>query len=153
MGVLKKFPRESDRQIEAIDLPQFSLPLGRKAKPQEVSDSVVAAQPSKLAALMLCCAASGLEDKEIYGPLDIGPAQWSRIRNGDAYFPNNKEHQLMDLCANEIPLRWDALRRNKELKPLRSELEQQLEDERAARLEAERELATIKQFVRDTRAG
>lgn len=151
MGVVKNFPRDTTSPIASKDLPQLDLALGRRAKPADVSDAVVAAQPTKLAALMLCCHASGLEWKEIYGPLGIEPSHWTRITKGDAYFPNDLEHQLMTLCANEIPLRWDAFKRGYELKPLLSTLEQQLTAERAARLEAERKLEIVTQFVKETR--
>jgi len=57
----------------------------------------------------------------------------------------------MELVGNDIPLIWLAHRRGYELKPLLSTLEQQLAAERAARLEAERELEIIKRFVRETR--
>lgn len=94
----------------------------------EISDAKIKALKDKHAALVLCMNFSCLEDKEIYGPLGLDQAQFSRIKNGSMNFPPNKEDQLMDVCGNEIPLRYSALVRGKELIPMRSTLEQMLAD-------------------------
>lgn len=115
-----------------------------------VSDAIIQAQPSFLAAILLAMTVSGREDKQIYSPLEIDHAQWSRIRGGTANFPVNRLDQFMDLVGNDIPLRWLAFKRGFELKPLRSELERRVL-ELEAQLEREREArSTIVRFVKET---
>jgi hypothetical protein len=125
---MRKFSHGEDRQLKSAALTQIELPISRRARSACVPREVIAVQPTKIAAIKLCIQASGLEEKEVCSALDIDSGHFARMMSGQAYFPNNKEHALMDLCGNEIPLEWDALRRNKELKPLRSDLEQRLED-------------------------
>ena len=117
---------------------------------QDVSDAKLLALKDKHTALVLCMNISCLEDKEIYGPLGLDQAQFSRIKNGSMHFPPNLEDPLMDVCGNEIPLRYSALKRGKQLAPLRSTLEQKLED-RDAELEAKRENDLLMRVLRQTR--
>lgn len=111
---------------------QRELALTRKADPQPVSAEVVQAQKDFLAALNLQINVSGLDDKEIYIPLDIDAAHWSRIRKGEAHFPLNKLNDLCDLCQNEITLEWFSWRRGKGLVVLESESQRLLRVEREA---------------------
>ena len=72
-------------------------------------------QPSFMAAIGLCISSSGLEDTEIVLTLEIDAGHWTRIKRGDAHFPPNKLVPLMELCGNDIPLRWLAMRCGYEL--------------------------------------
>lgn len=148
------FRASSDAQrptSQLRDVAQLELRIARRAAPAVVDAAVIAAQPTLTAALNLCINASGLTDKEVASTLDIDPANWSRIRSGQTHFPQEKLIPLMDLCGNDVPLRWLAERCGYELKPLRSELE-----ERIAALEKElarkdHDLEVIKRFVQETR--
>lgn len=117
----------------------------------EVSDTKILALKDKHAALVLCINYSCLEDKQIYGLLGLDQAQFSRIKNGSMNFPPNKEDELMTICGNEIPLRYSALKRGKELVPLKSTLEDENEVLKAELADAHRDLETIKRFVKETR--
>ena len=132
---------------------QRELRLSRRASPAHVADEVVRVQPSFMAAIGLCISSSGLEDTEIVLTLEIDAGHWTRIKRGDAHFPPNKLVPLMELCGNDIPLRWLAMRCGYELRPAQSALERRLEEAEAARREAEQRLETITQFMRDTRGG
>lgn len=118
---------------------QQALPLSRRAVSQPVTDDVLDAQKTLLAAINLCATLSGLDDNEIALALEIQPAQWSRIRAGQAHMPPDKINQLMDLCGNEAPLLWLAQHRGYGLVLLKSEAERQRDEARqiAERLEAE----------------
>lgn len=106
-----------------------------RPKPQEhVPDEIVRRLPSMSAAINLSITAAGMEPKEAYMSLDIDKGVWSRIMMGQANFPHEKYTTLEDVTGNNIPVRWLALRRNCEVKPMQSELEQRL-----ARSEAEKE--------------
>lgn len=113
-----------------VDL-QHHLPLSRHATKVAVTVDMIEQQKSLLAAINLCVTLSGLDDKEIASTLEIQPAQWSRIQNGDAHFPPNKLNDLMDICGNEAPVLWLANSRGYGLHLLKSEAERRADEERA----------------------
>lgn len=116
----------------------------------QVSDAKLMALKDKHAALVLCMNVSCLEDKEIYGPLGLDQAQFSRIKKGSMHFPPNLEDHLMNICGNEIPLRYDALKRGYGLTPLRSTLEERVVELEQLVADRDHDLETIKRFVRET---
>lgn len=122
---------------------QLDLSLKRVVDVPE--DRTIDAQPSMTAAIILCQQMAGVEDKAVTGPAGVVKdiAQWSRIKSGQHYFPQDKFPLYMDLCGNEAPLRWLARRRGYSLVPLETELERQLRVERAARAQAEERLAYL----------
>lgn len=118
----------------------------------DYSDAQLLSLPDKKAALLLTINSSGLEDKEIYSPLGIDKAQFSRIRSGQMNFPIEKEDALMTLCGNEILLRWSALTRGYDLVPRRSSLERERDEALADAAEARRELEIAKRLFKEMRA-
>jgi hypothetical protein len=82
---------------------------------------------SRSHALRKCVELSDLEPKEIYGPLGIDQAQWSRIWAGTAFLNPDLLFPLMDLCGNDVPVRYDAIMRGYELIRIKNDLEAQLE--------------------------
>jgi len=146
--------RKLDRQRDSSSLAgveQLELRIARRAAPAHVPVETIALQPTMTGAINLAINASGLADKEIADALGIDPATWSRIRSGQAHFPQDRLDPLCDLLGNDIPLQWWAHRRRYELKPLRSELEQQIDDLRAQLADRERDLDVIRRFVQQTR--
>lgn len=106
---------------------QLELLPNRAPVQEHVPDDVVRKQPSMSAAINLSLSAAGMEPKEAYIPLDIDKGVWSRIMNGQAHFPHEKFTTLEDITGNDIPLRWLALRKNREVKPMKSALEEMVE--------------------------
>lgn len=107
---------------------------------EDIPDSIVVKQADMNKAIQLCINASGLEEKEIYIPLGIDSGHWTRICKGqNAHFPPNKLGPLMDLCGNEVPLRWLAMHRGYDLKRREDEKDRMIRerDERIQKLEAE----------------
>lgn len=104
------------------------LALVRKVDPVRVPVDLIYKQPSFGKAIALCVQVSGLDDKEVYLPLDIDAGHWSRIMKGDAHFPVNKLGDLMDICGNEAPLIWWAHSRGYGLIVLKSEAEKRADD-------------------------
>jgi hypothetical protein len=50
---------------------------------------------------------AALEDKQVYQPLGIDSAHWSRIRTGRASPPADERFaRFLDIVQNEIPLVW-----------------------------------------------
>ena len=111
---------------------QYQIPMSRAAADQDyVSDSVVMKMPHKHSALNLSVTTAGLDDQDIYIPLNISASVWSRIKTGKVSLDADKIPQFTELTGNDIYLRWIALKCGYECKPILSTIEQQLEQERA----------------------
>ena len=98
-----------------------------------VADESLDRQSCLTGAIILCQTLSGLTDQQITGDGGIvkDAAQWSRIKGGSHFFPQNKLGEFMDLCGNEAPLAWLARSRGYSLTPLETEMERRLRLERA----------------------
>jgi hypothetical protein len=92
-----------------------------------------------------------MDPKEAYLPLQMDKATWSRIINGNQEVPATIFKPLRLLTGNRAPLMWAAFDDGCELVPLKSDLEQQLEQERAARAEAERENELLRKLILERR--
>lgn len=123
-----------------MEAQQLSLLGVFKKVAQPVSDEIIRKQGSHLQAIKLAVQSSGLEDKQIYAPLGIDKATWSKILDGQFSFPTNKYEQLFDLLGNEIPLIWMANRRGYALVPMQDAKDKRISD-------LERELADAKKEV------
>jgi hypothetical protein len=143
--------RKLDRQLESRNLSQLDLLLPASSQVEEISDAVIVRKPTLTAAIFLMIDVSGLTDDQVCGHLDIQPAQLSRCRKGQGHFPPDKLDDAMTLCGNIIPLKWQALRRDLELKPKLQLLERQLMEANEKADAAVAELNAIKRFVKETR--
>lgn len=127
---------------------QSEMPIAaRHGEGQPFDISLVIKQQTFLSAIKLCIQVSGMDEKEVYIPLQIDAGHWSRIMKGEAHFPVNKLTDLMDLCENEIPLIWLSNKRGYELRPLETELEIQLRKEREKLAESERENSLLRSLL------
>lgn len=112
---------------------QIDLPI--RPAMQRLDVAMVARQPNLTAAILLCQQISGLDDKELCKALGLDAGQWSRVKTGQAHFPQERMTKLMDVCGNEAPLLWLANRRGYELRELETEWQRR---ERIARREREK---------------
>jgi hypothetical protein len=126
---------------------QVELPLARAPAKPPVADEVIRSQKTFSAAVALAANVSGLDDKEVYMPLDIDASHWTKIRKGDAHFPVDKLNDFCDLVGNEIPLIWWANSRGKGLHMLETESERQLKAERLANEELAKENKLLRALV------
>ncbi len=78
-------------------------------------------------------------------------ASWSRIINGQQEFPASQIKPLRLLTGNQAVLQWLAFEDGCELRPLRSELEQQIEAKDAQIAELQGQLHIITNFIKQTR--
>lgn len=134
------------KSTNLIKIEQLELPMSRRATKSTVDQAVIAAQSSMTSAINLCISISGLDDKEVCRTLSIDAGHWSRIRKGEAHFPIDKLDDLINLCGNEIPLQWWALKRGYELKPIRSALERQLLEKDIEIEQLRAELSTLAKY-------
>jgi hypothetical protein len=143
------FAPKVDRQSETNNL---SLPLPLI----DVDVDLVARQPSFTRALTLTKDLAGLQnDKQAYAQLGIDAAQWSKIMSGQGHFPHDKlVKYMLEVCGNVAPLVWLIHRCGfdpRSLKRYQTAVEAELAETKERLAEKERELETIKAFMRSTR--
>lgn len=93
-------------------LQQLDLIPASSAHLEEITPDllrVIRQLPTFLRAWNYAQALSGLEDKEVYGPLGIDASHWTRITKGAASPPADERFtRYLDIVHNEIPLIWFA---------------------------------------------
>lgn len=101
--------------------------LAFSIKKEEIQDATIAKCKDLRAALRLCIEISGLERKDVAFQIGILDNHLSRMlaenSEDNRHFPTEKIAFLMDICGNEIPLRWMAMSRGYGLYRLRTALE------------------------------
>lgn len=134
----------------ATDVAQLELIPSRKPS-AAVDKDHIRRLPSLRRAINYSLSLADMDPKEAYGPLEMDKAIWSRIVNGNMSFPADELPKLKAITGNEAALIWIAHACGFDLRPLRTELEEQLEAERARNTELQRQLEVITNFVRSTR--
>jgi hypothetical protein len=114
---------------------------------------VVRRQKSGAAAFALACQSSGLEDKEIYGALDMDAGYFSRIKKGEATLQADLVQPFCEVVSNRIYPEWMAWSVGCTLVQIQSEAERQLEAERARRIEAEKQNKLLRELVQGRSAA
>jgi hypothetical protein len=127
------------------------------ATTQEISDAEIMRRCQSLRdALRVCVDLSGLCPKEIAFALDIDQAHFSRMihpADDKRHFPPDLFMKLMEVCGNEVPLRFLALSCGYGLHRLKSELERENDELKAALVEQERKLETITEFLKTVKGA
>lgn len=104
-------------------------------------------------ALKLCIEVSGIPFKDVAFQLDMPEKSISRMLSDNPEdhrnFPPELINSLMDICRNEIPLRWQALKRSYGLHRLKSALEIENENLRRELEEKSKEHETILKVIRE----
>lgn len=80
----------------------------------EISDEIITGLPDKRAALRATVMFSGKQLKAVAYEVGIEQSHLSKMLNPSddpRHFPQEKENLLMDVCGNEILLRWMNLSR------------------------------------------
>lgn len=119
-----------DRQLTELDregvqralelLPQHDGP------PQIVSEEVIRRIHSRREAYRMCIRESPFTDGEVAAYLQIDPAQFSRMLNGDKrHLDDDKEALLEAVCGNMIPTQWAAYQHGYELRRRETALERE----------------------------
>jgi hypothetical protein len=119
---------------------------------EDVSDQVLNRCKDLRAAVRLCIETSGRQIKEIAFDLDLNKDHLSRMINTSddpRHFPVERLNDLMTVCGNEIPLRWQALSRGYGLYRLKTELELEVERLHAKLDEQNRERETMLKVFRE----
>jgi hypothetical protein len=132
-------------EVEQLEL----LPTRKPCAP--VDRAYVLGLPSLRKVIRYSVSLADLEPKQVYGPLEMDKAIWSRIENGGMSFPADSLSKLAEETQNDAPLVWLAHQRGYELVPLKSELEQQLEAKDAELTEERRENALLRKLLLERR--
>lgn len=137
--------------MSAFDL-QAELALVRPASGVSVPVEMIRAKHSAGAAFSLACDASGLDDKEIYIPLNIDPATFSRIKSGKNTLPADSVSGFCKLVGNTVYLEWLAYQVGCGLVMLKTEAERRADAAEARAAEAEKKLLWAMDVIKGVRA-
>jgi hypothetical protein len=140
--------KQDSQQVSTNSLPveQIDFLSPRKA-PAPVDKPYLLGLPNFRRALRYSVSLADLEPKQVYEPLGMDKATWSRIDSGYQCFPPEHLSKLAAITGNNAPMMWLAHNLGFDLKPLRSELEEQLEAERERANELERQNALMRELL------
>lgn len=134
----------------------MSLDLRVKRPPVPVDFDSLGAIQNLAHALSKCAEIAGAQDKVVAIDTGIDQPTWTRIKSGEAGVRGDFLERLMDAYGNDLPLFWLCLRRGydpRSLHRLESDVERELREEKNKNATLEAELATIKRFMKETRAA
>lgn len=121
-----------------MDSKQREMPLMGAVKDMErVPMALVRRCHSRLDALRLTVAYSGLKHAYIAESIGMRPAQFSKIMSGQAHLSENKRDALMDACGNEAMEQYGAWVRGYRLERDDKEKELRALRDRVAAMEEE----------------
>ena len=129
------------------DADQLPLGLRRRAELNTMPRELILRQKSAAAAFALACQSSGLEDKEIFGELDIDAGYFSRIKAGTATLQADKQALFCRIVSNTIYPEWLAYQLGCTLTMLKSEAERQADALREELAETKRENVLLQRLV------
>lgn len=87
------------RQIDLLPKP--------KPEPVDLPIELIIRRPTFISAAHLAMDASGLEDKQISGQLDLDAGAFSRIRKGTAWLPQDERFtRFFDVVHNHVLFFW-----------------------------------------------
>lgn len=139
---LREQSQPASTKLIDVDDAQHELPLSREPARVDVPMELIRAKRSKGAAFTLACDASGLDEKEIFMPLRMDKAQFSRIKSGTANLDCDQLAEFCRVVGNRIYADWLAWKVGCVLKEIESETQRQLRvaQEQIAKQEAELQL-------------
>ncbi len=85
-------------------------------------------------------------EKEVYQSLGIDAGNWTRIMNGSASFPQDKEDHLHVLCGNDGLLLWRARRKGFALVPLEDAKDKAIRELTEKNAELQKEIETLAKY-------
>ncbi len=133
--------------MNAVDDAQGELALRREPQAIAVPIELVRSRKNKGAAFTLACDASGLDDKEIYLPLGMDKAQFSRIKSGSANLDDDLLTKFCDIVGNRVYPEWQAYQVGCTLVMIKSEAERRAEEAIKRAEAAEAKTALLMQII------
>lgn len=127
---------------------QGELRLVKRAEANDVPLETVRRQKTPGAAFTLACSSSGLEDKEIYGAINVDAGTFSRIKSGTATLQGDDLVLFCHVVNNRIYPEWLAYQLGCTLVQIQSEAERQLAEERMRREAVEAENKVLRDLFK-----
>lgn len=122
---------EDRHQLELLESPEPHVEL---VTPELIR--MIRNRPTLLRAWNFAQEVAGLEDKQVYEPLQIDSSHWTKIGKGTASPPADERFlRYFDIVKNEIPLIWLAEARGYDWMTIRKH--QSSEQKKIAELEQE----------------
>lgn len=133
--------------MTGVEHPQGELPLTRPPQTVAVPIELVRSKKTKGGAFTLACDASGLEDKEIAGALNIDKALFSRLKAGSASLDDDLLADFCRVVGNKILPEWLAYQVGCTLVIIQTEAERIAAAERARADEFARENKLLRELL------
>lgn len=138
----------------STDVEQLDLLTARPRKePPPVDLDYLLMLPTLRRAIRYSVSLPDLEPKQVYEPLEMDKAFWSRIENGGMSFPADELGKLAKITGNDAPLYWlihQAGYDVRQLRKLRDDKDRRIADLEAELKQERAEKAAIAKFVRET---
>jgi len=112
--------------VEQVADAQAELPLSRPPAQVSIPVELIRAKKNKGAAFLLACDTSGLDDKEIYMPLGMDKAVFSRIKSGSVNLDDDLLAPFCRTVGNRIYADWLAYQVGCQLVEIETETARQL---------------------------
>jgi len=133
--------------MRELDDAQHELPLTRAPSQVQVPVEMIRAKKTSGAAFTLACDASTLDDKEIFGPMQMDKAVFSRIKSGSMNLDGDKLALFCATVGNRIYVEWLAYQVGCSLVEIETETQRQLRTAREQLAAKETENALLRQLV------
>jgi hypothetical protein len=139
IATLKRQSQPDATRLRDVEDAQEELPLTRPPTQVAVPVELIRAKKTSGAAFTLACDASGLDDKEIYIPLKMDKAVFSRIKSGSMNLDGDKLAPFCEVVGNRIYPEWVAYQVGCQLQEIETETQRQLRvaQEQIAKQDAE----------------
>lgn len=131
-----------------VEEAQGELALMRAPTQVAVPVEMVRARKNKGSAITLACDASGLDDKEIYLPLAMDKALFSRIKSGSANLDDDLLARFCEIVGNTIYPEWLAFQVGCTLVMIKTEAERRAEAAEARAVAAEAENRLMRELLK-----
>lgn len=147
VATLRRHSQPGASTVPTVDEAQAELPLSRPPAQVSIPIELIRAKKNKGAAFTLACDTSGLDDKEIYIPLGMDKAVFSRIKSGSVNLDDDLLALFCRTVGNRIYPEWLAYQVGCQLQEIETETQRQLRaaEERLAAADAENKL--LRQLV------
>lgn len=124
---------------------QAEFPLGpRKRITRPLDLNVLYSKTTFAGALQYVVECGNFEKaKECYGELGIDAGNWTRMLDGEASFPQEKEERLHELCENQGLFLWRAFRYGKGVYDLQEAKDKEIADLKAENKKLKDEIETL----------
>jgi len=127
---------------------QFELPIGpKKRTPRPLDLDVLYSKATFAGALQYVVECGNFEKaKQCFQALGIDAGNWTRMLDGEASFPQEKEDLLHELCGNDGLLLWRAHRKGKGLYDLQEAKDREIATLKSRVVQLENDIETLHRY-------